>query len=316
MGSPGGTPAAKAFFSGLVDYAGLFPPATLGLTEAVSNFKEYLERPERWMLSRFIATPAHVDQLGEELVGKFTQDTPLDISLVSRDPIKDLPSVQRKLATSDGRVILGALEIVIDPKKDIAQQITTVENSLCSLEGTSMRVPVFYEVPLCDDWPAVFSKLIDHIQESKKATTRAVGFKLRCGGVEKNLIPTPERVARSIHACATKKIPIKFTAGLHQPFRHVDQLDARIGDVPIHGYCNVFFAALVANSTQVTLPDLIAIVSEMHSLRPEFDTHGMRWLGHEISTREIEAARSTVVISYGSCSFEEPLQAARDLGWL
>jgi hypothetical protein len=54
----------------------------------------------------------------------------------------------------------------------------------------------------------------------------------------------------------------------------------------------------------------------MHSLRPEFDLNGIRWLGHEVSTQQIEAARSAVVISYGSCSFEEPLQAARDLGWL
>jgi hypothetical protein len=308
--------AAQAFFTGLIDYAGLFPPAALGVHEAVLNFREYLDRPERWILARFIATAAHLEQIGDDLLEKFSADAPLAVSLVTRDARKDIPLAQRKLSTCGGRIAVGALEVAIDPKTEIAQQLSSVESLVQPLEGVGGRLPVFYEVPLCDDWPAVFGRVCDQIVASQGAASRTIGFKLRCGGVEKNLIPSPERVARAIHACAAKRIPIKFTAGLHQPFRHIDQLDARTGDVPIHGYCNIFFAALVANATQATLPEIISIVSEMHSLRPEFDLNGIRWLGHEVSTQQIEAARSAVVISYGSCSFEEPLQAARDLGWL
>jgi hypothetical protein len=308
--------AVKAFFSGLIDYAGLFPPAALGVQEAILNFREYLDRPERWILARFIATSAHLEQLGDDLLGKFSSDSPLDVSLVTKDPSKDLVIAQQKLSAHSSRLGIGALEVAINPKVDIGQQMSIVESLVPSIEEPGKTIPVFYEVPLCDDWPTVFGRLCDQIVVNRGADTRVKGFKLRCGGVEKSMIPSPERVARAIHACAAKRIPIKFTAGLHQPFRHVDPLDPRTGDVPIHGYYNVFFAALVANTSQATLPEVISIVSEMHSLRPEFDTDGVRWLGYEVTTPQIEAARSAVVISYGSCSFEEPLQAARDLGWL
>ena len=316
MGSSVGIGAAKAFFAGLIDYAGLFPPAALGVPEAVLNFREYLNRPERWILARFIATAAHLEQMGDDLLERFTSEMPLDVSLVTRDPRRDLVTAQRKLSASSSRIAVGALEVALDPKIDIVQQISAVESLLPSLEVAGKTIPVFYEVPPCDDWPAVFSRLCDQIMAGQGAASRTQGFKLRCGGVEKGAIPSPERVARAIHACSSKQIPIKFTAGLHQPFRHTDPLDPRTGDVPIHGYCNIFFAALVANTSQATLPEIISIVSEMHSLRPEFGLDGIRWLGHEVSTQQIEAARSAVVISYGSCSFEEPLQAARDLGWL
>jgi hypothetical protein len=308
--------AAQAFFARLIDYAGLFPPAALGVNEAVLNFREYLDRPERWILARFIATAAQLEQVGDDLLEGFSADAPLDLSLVTRDARKDLPLAQQKIASSSGRIKAGALEVAVDPKGDLAQQLSTIEGLAQPLDRPGSSLPVYYEVPLCDDWPAVFGRLCDQIALHRGAVSRSVGFKLRCGGVEKQMIPSPERVARAIHTCAARKIPIKFTAGLHQPFRHIDQLDPRTGDVPIHGYFNIFFAALVASSTQATLPEIISIVSEMHSLRPEFDQHGIRWLGHEVSTQQIEAARSTVVISYGSCSFEEPLQAARDLGWL
>ena len=47
---------------GLVDYAGLFPPAGLGMAPAVANYARYLRGGESWMLARFIA-PA--SRLGE-----------------------------------------------------------------------------------------------------------------------------------------------------------------------------------------------------------------------------------------------------------
>jgi hypothetical protein len=300
----------------LIDYAGLFPPAAHALPEAVANFREYLNRPERWMLSRFILTAVHLEQCSEELLALFSDKDSLDISLVVRDPHKDVPNAQKRLQALAGRVSLGCLEVALDPKRDVSQQLSSIESLLSAVDQPGAKIPVFYEVPLCDDWPSVFGRLTDQLVSARSGAARNLGFKLRCGGVEKQLIPSPERVARAIHTCAAKGIPIKFTAGLHQPFRHVDQLDIKSGDIAMHGYFNIFYAALLANTVQASLAELIAVVSEMHSLRPDVDRDGIRWLGHEVSTRDIEAARSGRVISYGSCSFEEPLQAARDLGWL
>ena len=46
----------------LIDYAGLFPPASLAMTSAVANYKMYARSDWSWILGRFILPVA---QLGE-----------------------------------------------------------------------------------------------------------------------------------------------------------------------------------------------------------------------------------------------------------
>jgi len=41
---------------GLIDYAGLFPPAGLGMTSAVNNYASYRTSADSWALARFIIT--------------------------------------------------------------------------------------------------------------------------------------------------------------------------------------------------------------------------------------------------------------------
>ena len=54
--------ASIALLSGLVDYAGLFPPASLDMPSAVRNYDAYRRGPHAWMLGRLIV-PA--SRLGE-----------------------------------------------------------------------------------------------------------------------------------------------------------------------------------------------------------------------------------------------------------
>ena len=48
-------PAARAAFAGLIDYAGLFPPASLPLDDVVRNYGEYRRGTHGWILGRLIA---------------------------------------------------------------------------------------------------------------------------------------------------------------------------------------------------------------------------------------------------------------------
>ena len=48
------TPSVNALLNGAIDYAGLFPPASLPLPEALANFLRYNHAAEAWMLGRFI----------------------------------------------------------------------------------------------------------------------------------------------------------------------------------------------------------------------------------------------------------------------
>src|SRR2546423_1836878 len=62
-----GQPAATivALMRGLVDYAGLFPPAALQMPEAVSNYAAYVSSRDGWMLGSFVLGADRLDELSE-----------------------------------------------------------------------------------------------------------------------------------------------------------------------------------------------------------------------------------------------------------
>src|SRR5262245_41758143 len=47
---------------GLIDYAGLFPPASLDMTTATRKYAEYLEGKYCWALGRFVVPIARLDE--------------------------------------------------------------------------------------------------------------------------------------------------------------------------------------------------------------------------------------------------------------
>lgn len=44
----------NVLLTGIIDYAGLFPPSGLEMSAAVSNYARYLDSTHAWMLGRFI----------------------------------------------------------------------------------------------------------------------------------------------------------------------------------------------------------------------------------------------------------------------
>jgi hypothetical protein len=55
-----------ALLAGVVDYAGLFPPAGLSMRDAVQNFAEYKKSSDAWMLARFIVPVARLEEFANE----------------------------------------------------------------------------------------------------------------------------------------------------------------------------------------------------------------------------------------------------------
>ena len=56
----------RALLSGIVDYAGLFPPAGLDMATAVRNYADYRDDDASWMLGRFVAPAAKLDELARQ----------------------------------------------------------------------------------------------------------------------------------------------------------------------------------------------------------------------------------------------------------
>ena len=53
----------RTLLNGILDYAGLFPPARLGMAEAVANYARYREDDRSWMLSRFICPAGRLAEM-------------------------------------------------------------------------------------------------------------------------------------------------------------------------------------------------------------------------------------------------------------
>src|SRR5688572_32846272 len=59
----------RAFLAEIIDYAGLFPPASLPMGAVVSNYAEYLTGPDRDLLGRLVVPAARLTEFAEAACG-------------------------------------------------------------------------------------------------------------------------------------------------------------------------------------------------------------------------------------------------------
>jgi hypothetical protein len=140
---------------------------------------------------------------------------------------------------------------------------------------------------------------------------RGLRAKIRTGGLVPDAFPPVDGVAHFMRACKAAGITFKATAGLHHPLRCVRPLtyepSAPIGKM--HGFINVFVAAAMLEHAD-------AILAEEDARAFAFDDEGASWRGHRVSTDALAATRRDFAISFGSCSFEEPISDLKELRWL
>ena len=160
------------------------------------------------------------------------------------------------------------------------------------------------------------------------AELEGAGIKLRCGGIVKEAFPTVEQIAAMIQTCALIGIPLKCTAGLHHPIRHF----AEEYDAYMHGFINTFGAGVFTSNfpnpenSQERFRMFILLshlIGEQVADNFDFEDEGMIWkVGDdrdsifEFDNNSIKNCRGKNMISYGSCSFQEPIDDLKQLGWM
>lgn len=158
--------------------------------------------------------------------------------------------------------------------------------------------------------PDAFVEITD-VSLVPELKARGLRAKIRTGGLTEDAFPTPERVASFIRACKETGVAFKATAGLHHPLRCVKPLtyepDAPRGTM--HGFINVFVAAAMIDYAE-------EILREENARAFVFGDDGLAWRGHVVSTTAIAKMRRHFGLSFGSCSFEEPITDLKDLRWL
>lgn len=319
----------KALLSGVVDYAGMFPPAQLALSPAIRNYANYRAEPEKWMLGRFICPAIKLADVSPHVENLFGSGSALSLSVLGRggrdsatflDGLRlDMQDMAELRGKHGSRVNAAVMEVKLPIEVllgDASRSKALLEKCATIIEAHGPpELVVYYEVGVGWNWretiPAVVA-VIAATRELPHDKCLPPGFKLRTGGVDSAAFPSCEEVAGVICACRDAAVPLKFTAGLHHPIR---KHDAGV-DTKMHGFINVFGAGVLAVAAKLEPNIVCEILNDEDATNFIFNEDGFRYGEHSATTAEIEAARTSGIMSFGSCSFDDPRDDLRTLEWM
>ncbi|MFG1707510.1 hypothetical protein ACFLIM_30340 [Nonomuraea sp. M3C6] len=175
---------AMSVYTALIDDAGLFPPTSLHMDEALARNRRDLERGIDVLTHRFLCPASRLDRL------RGIPYRPRRIGLIA--DTERLPSFD---------------DLPVDFVESRLPPDSTIEGLADRLDLPD-SVRLFVEV-------APPRKMAIDVPEG-------VGLKVRCGGPAADDFPPVEHLAGFIRYCVEHDIPFKATAGLHHAVRHFD----------------------------------------------------------------------------------------------
>jgi hypothetical protein len=162
----------------------------------------------------------------------------------------------------------------------------------------------YIEVPLDPD-P---STLIRSIGEGRRRA------KVRTGGVTHEAFPRAPDLLRFLRAALDNAVPFKATAGLHHPLRAAYRLtyaeSSPVGRM--FGFLNLMLAAAFLRSG-MNESDALRLLEEEDPSAFQADDSGISWRSRRADIRALSDARRLGMVSFGSCSFTEPIEDLQSL---
>jgi hypothetical protein len=307
------TETVRALLAGIVDYAGLFPPAALPVDEAVDNLRRYRIEPESWMLGRFVCPVARLGDL--EQLGWGRRDGALAVLVpggkTESESLQHLDEAQQAIQACSFARLVDTLEM------QWPSELVDVRSfrRFLGRAGKRSSAPVpfwFFEFNSAAEiaggvfaarLTSAAAALADFNSAANDAKARA-GFKYRTGGT--SAAPSADRLAAVIAECRDAGVYWKATGGLHHPWRHME-----LG-TPAHGFLNILAAATLAYTEGLPAAVLADILDDDEPSHFCVDADGFHWHEHVLTPRQVAAARRESFRSFGSCSFEEPRQLLQD----
>lgn len=284
--------SARAAFTALIDYAGLFPPAELAFDAARSEYRAARAGPHAWMLGRFIVPATLAIASPAEIGG------PLSV-------IANAGALDRAAALRASGARIDALEIPLPATAPASDVAAVVAGTAAAIDAAGLGgIPAFLELPRTQEWGELLAAAMPALAQTR------LGAKIRCGGLTAAAFPSVDDVAAFVAAAAAANVPFKATAGLHHPVRHVESATG----FTMHGFLNLVAAAALA--PRLALETLRRIVAEEDPGAFAFDDASFRWRGERVATAGLEAMRRDGFVAYGSCSFAEPVDDLTSLGIL
>ncbi len=310
----------RSLLTDLIDYAGLFPPAKLSMQDAVETYNRCRIGEQEWMLGRFICPLARIAEF-EAAASAYMPGT---------------------FATSGYREMADAgepwrLSVLVEPRpgNDIQESLDQIHafntrhsderNGWCEIDMLEIKVTS----------PNHIDPILDQIEEGLfpffefPVTTYCRGFvaalsgspagaKIRTGGIVGGAFPQASEVSAFLHACALGDVAFKATAGLHHPVRGSHRLtyEKESPSCTMHGFLNLFIAAALVREQRIDDRTTQAVLLEEDPAAFKVSEQVLGWKGFLVETAKVAQAREAFALSFGSCSFEEPVEDLKKLGWL
>lgn len=318
--------SVKAFTEKMIDYAGLFPPAKLKLEDALDKYFKYSDSEYNWILSRFIC-PAKLLEPLKVIVNQHSEskkkitlsllvgngNSIVDFKINLQNDLNNWSSFMSDSENITAHIVEMKLPdelILSNDQNRILSEINFILESL--QDKLSYQVFSFLEGTMGEKWEKNIANLIQAIKMNNEQNDNNTGFKLRTGGIEPGLFPRSEQIAFCIRECLDRAIPMKCTAGLHRALTHHDNNM----NTNVYGFLNVFAAGIIAMRHNITNKDLTELLEDEDINNFVFTEDYFSWKGWETGIEDIISARKNLILSYGSCNFEEPVEELKLLNLL
>lgn len=310
------TQAARTLLSGLIDYAGLFPPAKLDMPKAAEAFARHRFGEHEWMLGRFICPASRLAEFTKAaaalLPGTFAtsgyrehagSSEPWRLSVIIDGPLEtNLEAIERfnaHHASEDrGLARVDMLELKASTPAEIDAAMDALPTNLFP----------HFEIPVTADPRGLIAALAG----------QGIAAKIRTGGVTPDAFPTPEQVAAFLVACSAADVAFKATAGLHHPVCGPYKLTYEPGSASctMHGFLNLFAAAALIRAGKADAQAAAAVLRETDRSAFTLSDKGLAWRHLSVEAMALARVRETFALSFGSCSFDEPVDELRAMGVL
>lgn len=177
------------------------------------------------------------------------------------------------------------------------------------LEQVLPQLPVgidtFVELPLQENWQP-------YLPLMQRSGAMA---KLRTGGLTPAAIPKATKLAQILFALAEAQIPFKATAGLHHPLPDNHPLDYQ-PDSPtaqLHGFLNLGILASLLYWHKVTRSAALNLLNSTTLEDFHVQPDSLGWKDQFLTLEQITEARQRFWRSFGSCSFDQPIDDLKAL---
>jgi hypothetical protein len=300
-GTSGIRESVRSLLTGAIDYAGLFPPSGLPMSEAVLNYAMYRNSNYSWMLGAFVVPSVQLEEFFEN-AGEFVSRDAKTAWRLSVLAGEDLSASVREVKEFAAKYSPG---VIIDSLEVRANTVSKIENTVLLLPA---GMKAYFEISNGKNFPDLLTKVAATGQYAK----------IRTGGVTPGAFPASSAVIRFVRACLAANVSFKATAGLHHPIRCFRPLTYENNSPKgtMHGFLNLFLmtgfaregyrASLLEDVMEEEFDEVFRFADQSVSWRNEY----------RLNTWQLEALRRKGLHSFGSCSFDEPIADLQKLGIL